>query len=75
MSRNKNVQQYVGYMLSMANATLWDNSAIAYPLDQEAFEKAEEIVRNLFTREIEKNQNRIDGAYGFFDEIGKEASQ
>ena len=73
MKTNKTVQQYIGYMLSMAEALLWDNSAIEHPADEESFETARQIVEKIFDRELLKNQNRIDGYQNSFDVIGMDA--
>lgn len=72
MKTNKTTQEYIGYLLSIANSVLWDNSSIAYPKDVKAFEKAEKIVSELFEREINKNQNRKNGHRSCFDDIGSE---
>jgi hypothetical protein len=73
MKTNKTVQQYIGYMLSMSQALLWDNSAMEAPLDEKSFETAQDIVSKIFERELYKNKNRISGAEGHFDEIGVDA--
>ena len=68
----KNTQQYVGYILSMARAITWDNSAMECPNDEASFERACEIVSNMFEREISKNPNRLKGMESHFDDIGSE---
>lgn len=73
MKTNKTVQMYIGYMLSMSQALLWDNSAMEAPLDQESFKTAQDIVSKIFERELYKNKNRISGMEGHFDEIGVDA--
>lgn len=73
MKTNKTVQMYIGYMLSMSQALLWDNSAMEAPLDEESFKTAQDIVSKIFERELYKNKNRISGMEGHFDEIGVDA--
>ena len=73
MRTNKTVQMYIGYMLSMSQALLWDNSAMEAPLDEDSFETAQDIVSKMFERELYKNKNRISGMESHFDEIGVDA--
>jgi hypothetical protein len=73
MKTNKTVQQYIGYLLSLSEALLWDNSSIECPLDEESFEIAKDMVEKIFDRELLKNQNRIDGYESNFDEIGADS--
>ena len=63
MARTSNqVQQYIGCLLSMARATLWDHSTYAEAQDQESLDKALEIVSNIMANEMTKNINRSKGA-------------
>ena len=73
MKTNKTVQMYIGYMLSMSQALLWDNSAMEAPSDEESFKTAQDIVSKIFERELYKNKNRIAGMEGHFDDIGVDA--
>ena len=73
MKTNKTVQEYIGNLLSMAQAYLWDNQVMEYPNDEKSFKIAEEIVSKIFDREINKNENRINGMEAHFDDIGVDA--
>ena len=72
MSRtSKTVQQYVGCLLSMAKATLYDHPCYAEAVDEEALDKALKIVHNMMMREERKNANREEGAFMHLSEVGQ----
>lgn len=64
------VQQYVGCLLSMARATLYDHPTYDEAIDKEALDIAITIIHNMMTSEIRKNINRQKGEYMLISEIG-----
>lgn len=70
MSRtSKIVQEYVGCLLSMAKATLYDHLCYDEAQNQEELDKAITIVHNMMMREEEKNANRRKGARLHISEV------
>lgn len=67
------VQEYIGYILSMAHAYLWDDVLVKdSPKDTISFEQARSIVDKMFEYELSKNINRVNGMQKSFDQIGDE---
>jgi len=65
----KIVQEYVGCLLSMAKATLYDHPCYDEAEDEEALEEALDIVHKMMMREESKNADRRKGAFLHISDI------
>lgn len=72
MSRTRPiVQEYVGCLLSMVRATLYDHPVYAEAINQEALDEALTRVHELLIREENKNATRQKGARLHISEVGE----
>ena len=65
------VQQYMGCLLSMAKATLYDHPTYGEAVDQEALDEALRRVHTMMMKEENKNANRRIGARLHISEVGQ----
>jgi len=65
------VQEYMGCLLSMARATLYDHPVYAEAINQEALDEALTRVHDLLMREENKNATRRKGARLHISEVGE----
>ena len=69
MRTSKTVQEYVGCLLSMARATIYDHATYSEAIDQESLDKALDIVHKIMTNEMLKNKNRECGSWKHISEV------
>jgi len=75
MARTTNkIQEYIGCLLSMARATLYDHPTYAEAIDQESLDQALEIIHRIMTAEMHKNKNRTIGSFKHISEICEEVA-
>lgn len=65
------VQEYIGCLLSMAKATLYDHPTYSEAVDQEALDEALQRVHAMMMKEEDKNANRQKGARLHISEVGQ----
>ena len=65
------VQEYIGCLLSMAKATLYDHPTYNEAVDQEALNEALQRVHAMMMKEENKNANRRKGARLHISEVGE----
>lgn len=66
---NERVQEYIGSLLCLVRASVWDHPIAEGIEDDPDYQKAFDFVQNMLQREMKKNPKRLEGALKHLDEV------